>query len=304
MGRVAMGLVSILLLSETGCFIKEKPVEQHQVGMFDYCAQSTSPVDKYISENEGTLVPMFEAPKVQTPEPLIQGKITLHRTPNPTKYQVVIVPVGYEDASASLSPLVKTLERAYEGLPIEFSYLARTNGVDVLRLERFATVDYKQAEELRTQLRKVMPVHSIVFALNTTEYVGSALTTKQIATFAAENELSDYIAIHEIGHSLGLGDGYQRFYGKELKDNGINTELFTDIRYLPAEVQQAYKKIKPHIKQVGVCRGKDVFAFVGPNIMGAEEPFSITEEHLRSGKLFTPLQREVIAIRIQQALQR
>ncbi|MEK6853289.1 MAG: hypothetical protein AABX64_01270 [Nanoarchaeota archaeon] len=126
--------------------------------------------------------------------------------------------------------------------------------------------------------------------LNVEEFMGSG--GKNII-ISGNSNFTLYLAAHETGHGLGLGDGYERYYQKLNR-----SELFTSIEELEPRVLEAYHKILPPINDTGNhCNGGEVFTFYKPDSDLMDKSYSDEKliDRIESGTpLFNPLQTEIM----------
>jgi hypothetical protein len=263
---------------------------------FDYCAEAAKDAaTRFTYDQQGQAKQLFDVA-----DAVDIGQVKVGHSPDPSRYQVIIVPVGYEDATPVLDPLVGKLQRAYEGVDVQFVYLDTSPGIDIYAFEKVLYGDMAQAKSIKQQLSKYMPVDSLVFAVKSKEWMGSAYPEERIAFFAAESEGVEYISTHEIAHTLGLSDGYAQFY-KDLTKKGANTELFTSLANLDNDVLQAYERFKPPIQKVGQCNGETLYTF-GGRLSIMRDVFYLTEENLATKAIFTDVQKTVLNERAHRAV--
>lgn len=255
--------------------------EEKRTEGYNYCQinDHSDPVSRYLAGEEVPTEKVFEGD--------LEKLKTLEFEPigSAEGYEILLVPVGYE--SFQPEQLIINLKNIFKGLNIDFYSLDRSVPVTIKRVERYAF--HTKAEEAKI-IKEKTSADKLVFVLNVEEYLGSGGNSIVIS---GNSDSTLYLAAHETGHGLGLGDGYERYY-KTLN----HSELFTSIRELEPRVLKAYGKIHPPINDTGShCNGRKVFTFYDPDsdIMDKGYRDKTLISRIESGpQLFNPLQVEIM----------
>lgn len=271
----------------------------------DYCTltESSEPVDKLMAGEDVKKETVFEG----YPETIKYFGLNKEniRFPAANGYKILLVPVGYTEPNEldkSLGYLANILTGAYKGVDVEFSYLDTSMPIGIEKTGRWASVtDENELKELKEIIKHFYPVDGIVLVLNNNQYLGAG---GDYPVFSGETFGALYLAIHEVGHHLGLGDGYRRYYNPE-ELNG--SELFLFLDRLEPRVKSAQKVVKSPIKFTGnYCVCLPIYTFYGyDNIMNKyyrnQEIFQMLKNEESP---FNPLQIEIMNRKITEVLGR
>ena len=235
--------------------------------------------------------------------------------PDSARYQAVLVGVGYPDEQTlhgDLSNAVKQLSRVYATFDINFSYLSIPMPITVDRIERQSKLPNKEEVELLlSKLGKIAIVDRLMLILNTDENIGAA---RNLGKDAAENVFYPIAPghykhallqqAHELAHTFGLGDGYERYY----RNGEFGTsELFRNPYELKRHVLRALSRVHPIVvgSTGNVCKGAPVYAFfLGEfNIMANKyTDEEILQRAAQDLPIFNPLQTQIINDTISHAI--
>ncbi len=132
-------------------------------------------------------------------------------------YQVLLIPVGYSDQDINggqFAQNMNTLQTIVDqlGLNVHFSYLNVALPAEVKAYGDILNIDYDQVslaiEKVKTA-NGVNPLHLFMFVVNAEGrgYSSSLDDDTPFIVIATDGYL--YISVHEMGHALGLDDGYE-----------------------------------------------------------------------------------------------
>lgn len=234
---------------------------------FDFCAKSAiqDEVDDYLANPDPSKLKPLKLPvppdAISVERAPAQLKVFDETDPGKCYFRVFLVPVGYppDQIDNKMNELIHSARIAFSGvLGLSFAYVSQSYNVNFGHIERLimpATIKFP--EKLWESLAKP---NAVVFVLNTEEWVGTAEfdDTPPWAVITGEDNYSNIMLAHELGHVLSLGDGYPRFY-RACEIPG--TELFFED--LPSNVYEAYSAatIFPRIIRAGKCDTQEVFRF-------------------------------------------
>jgi hypothetical protein len=269
------------------------PFEPLAIGITDVPTEEwvSPPNPNYPFDNTPTPVPL----PTTTPEPeIIPPKLEVVTVGvfNPQNYHFVLVGIGYdsEENGPALTNLIQKLRSNFAGVNIDFSYVVTPMDAElehVIQNVRFA--DSFEQRRILSQVEASFPADGIFFAVESVDLVGTS--HGEFAIITATDPNSVIYASHEMGHQLGLGDGYSdggtAFYSEGQLPS---SELFylDEMPYYLAEALKLVDEIPP-LFEMGTCRGKKVYQFYEPN-------FNIMSDNGNYldpkpwGSVFTPLQ--------------
>jgi len=275
----------------------------------DYCKENDlSPVEQVRAGVQVKASPLLLQ---NTSTPTILDKYLLPMPPtNHATYNVTAIPVGYDARAirAKMPNIVAALRIALKGVN------ARVTSIDhSIPLPQISHVEHLVFQFSNAQLfLNVKQIHGadrILFFLNTPEFIGNTHSYPQdnlIGFIGGNTNNTLYLAAHEVGHLLGLTDGYSRHFSRaELLRNSL--ELFLKESTLRPYAQQAYNTLRPPIIDTGnTCNGEPVYTFSDqPNVM----THSFTDQDYIDGKIvletqYTPFQKAVMNEYIKQSRKR
>ena len=283
---------------------------------FEYCVLPSENIDLVAQSDAGTPVPYEPVPisteviaeqptaEVQsTPIPLSTPIPTATSTPAISEdlnlkvvraegflennFHLVLVGVGYDENNGrEMQKIIDSLNEDFVGINVDFAYVDSSLDLDFKHIQQqvvFSNVLDQKA--LFKAIKRVYPVDGLVMAICTPLFLGTSHGNAAMLT--ANDPSSLRIAVHEIGHQLGLDDGYQAFYEG---DRVPSTELFY-LDKIPERLVTALNKLDkmPPMYKVGTCDGKSVYSFYesGNNVMRDYAP---TTANSWGASTFTPLQ--------------
>ena len=234
---------------------------------------------------------------------------------NPSsRYQVMVVGVGYEDDSLQkdLGDTIDHFERVFQNFNIDFSYLNVPAPITIVTVKNTIRLpNNDEADLLFSKLNEIITIDRLMFILNTSKYGGSA-DLSSLKSTTGVTDIYPMVAgqfkksrtrTHELAHSMGLSDGYNRFY-KE--DSFGGSELFRYPHELYYPVIRSLLGVNPEIGSTGnTCNGEPAFNFYPNhfNIMGPNQP---NEEYLgrvnQGLPVFNPLQAQMMKDTIKETL--
>lgn len=245
----------------------------------DYCkpiTENSAPVAQAIA---GTPVPVQEV-SLPTPAPITEEQkppaitkiedinmtrsqiLTAGRIPDPNSFQAVIALVGYEEKN--LAPKIqetnKYLSQIFKDVDVEFSFLNHPMFLSLNRVDHYVDFgDEKESWALSAKINRVFNFHQLIYLINTGEYLGTSrsYSDRRFNFFIASGEgiWSKYLVGHEMGHALGLSDGYK---ADNMQRAIPSEELFTKVEELPEVARKAYSVEEPKIVFTGgVCTIND-----------------------------------------------
>ena len=244
---------------------------------FDYCriTENSDRVDHFSSGEQISLETLFES-NVDVNSHWIIGPNQIVHPNERAAYEILIVPIGFGDrfkfdkeSNEIMMRMLDTLERAFDGVDISFSYLKASIPIGFQYFDRHVQFsNIQEANILLESINHTYPVNSLAFMLYTPNFVGTLQNYPIFSCSGVRDTVSGkviaipYLPIHEIGHGLGLGDGYERFF-QQGDYYGINgSELFTSLHLLYPNILEAYKEVRPPIVNTGnTCNGEPVYTF-------------------------------------------
>lgn len=256
---------------------EEKPAEG-----YDYCRtdKNSDSVSKYLAGKDVPTKKVFEGDLEKL------KKLELESHGSADKYEILLVPVGYEYFDR-FERLIINLDDIFKGLNVHFSSLNQPVPVSIERVERYAFLTKIEEAEI---IKEKTSADKLIFVLNVEDFMGSGGNNIIIS---GNSSSTLYLAAHETGHGLGLGDGYERYYQKSNR-----SELFISIEELEPRVLEAYHKILPPINDTGNhCNGREVFTFYKPDSDLMDKSYNDEKliDMIESGTpLFNPLQTEIM----------
>lgn len=273
---------------------------------YDFCAEpdkNSDDVDRYLADRSSIKPQMLKLPKERT-------ALTVQRPPErihifgegnfAQKYlRVVLVPIGYahQKLSSEMEQLVTVARAAFAGVPeLSFAYVYPAYNMSFFHVERLVILDGPMYYQLMTgPFVSLAQADGVIFILNTKEYVASAgrdAEHRPWAVASGKDGFSRYSLIHEIGHMLGLGDGYSRYYrSAELP----GTELFYGQGRWPPYIGEIYTSLAepPAVVYAGRCGQESIYRFHGSSqtVMAADP--TLDNEFNASGA-FSEIQKRVM----------
>lgn len=259
------------------------------ISTYEHCILAKNDVDPVNQYKAGTPIPF---------EPVLFGigkkeirKIDINLVQvgifDNNNFHVVIVPVDYsENEIGQVELFSRKLLNIFEGVNIDLSYVEQSIPIGIEHINRHAEfMDLEEINALMESIRDIQEADAIIFGVNTDSYLGTSYGTYSIVS--TSDPAVFRILTHELAHSLGLGDGYPRFYPEgEIP----STELFY-IDYISRDMETALDQLEtlPPLYEVGTCNGRKIYTFYesSNNIMGDYYP---TGPNSWGEGVFTPLQ--------------
>lgn len=211
---------------------------------------------------------------------------------------VVFVGIGFgEDENIlEFEEFTEIMAVNFEGVKIDFAYLKSPVNMDFEHAG--VSVRFKDSEEQRLLARKIRqtyPMDSMLIGINTDADLGTSYYHKfnnfGFAMISMGDPHAPRDATHEIGHQLGLEDGYMEYL-----DSGAfpNSELFY-ANSMPVSLHDALVDLgyTPPLYEVGTCEGRPLYSFYesNNNIMRDYEP---TYDNSWGNLMFTPVQIQIM----------
>jgi hypothetical protein len=227
----------------------------------------------------------------ETPMQNIEYKIpelTVRRPNNYSErnYHVVVVFSGYSDTDVPFSFYEKLkLSSSFAGVNVDFAYVNEYVDLNFHRVARFVEADSELIDEIIKRIKKTYPLNGLVIVVNTSDHVGTAMFSLRMGYAIQPADI--HVITHEVGHLLGMRDGYKDYYPD---DEIPNNELFY-IDEIPKALSKALEKLGyvPPLYLRGTCHGRKVYSFYESwnNVYGDYSP----DGHPSWGEsTFTPLQ--------------
>lgn len=212
----------------------------------------------------------------------------------PWHYHILLVGVGYEKSNNidALKNAVKEIAPSFKGINVDFAYAEEPVMMKLNHIRQLVLVDQNELNRF-DELIKSHNIDGVYFLINSDEYLGTAsgglFKTKYTFSNGGNNQWLAIIMTHEIGHMLGLSDGYKAYSPEEYLPNG---ELFF-ADSMPVYLANAVKKLGyvPPLFEAGICKDKTLYRFYesDQDIMG-----DYNFENYKEGKIFTPLQKIIM----------
>lgn len=214
----------------------------------------------------------------------------------PANFHVVLVGIGYDrnQNEDELKKLIFELSKNFQGINVDFAYVQKPIIVNLKHLQQLVLfADLNEQQKTINGIKDMYPADSVLFVVDT----GLALRTsisgpENHAIFSGANAEALRAATHELGHQLGLGDGYTNNKTAVYKTgyNIPNSELFfaDEVPYYLALALTRMEETPP-LYYMGTCNGKGVYQFYEPG-------YNIMADYLYLGpkpwgdSTFTPLQ--------------
>ena len=285
-----VGLVGLVASFVTACSsdpqITEKP--------FDYCqlTEFSDNADEFMASGSGSPTELFQSDSEAIENLVVKPEnIVGNPEPDPNKYQVVLVPVGYaESPDSMLSDMIRKMSAVYKGINIEFSYLNFSVPIGLEHLERLLIPsNFKEALSVGFKIAETFPIDGIAFIVNSKKYLGGAHGSR-ISFSSGNSEDSLQLTAHELSHTLSLENGNQQYYPK-WQFPGSEFFTMTSIR---ADIAKYLFLVEPEIVLAdGVCNGQTVYTFYPHEFNLMKHFYSKKKMESRiasNGAFFTPLQ--------------
>ena len=209
-------------------------------------------------------------------------------------YHVVIVGVGYseDEIVSEFANIINGLKSNFRDVKVDFTYIRQP--VDVSFDNQGPRITFTRDEDRRIlteKVKAVYPADSIIVAVKTNLIAGTSYNLDGVLVLTTNNPGSVFIATHELGHQLGLGDGYKFYYfSSELP----NSELFY-LDEMPNYLVQALNELRvvPPMFVAGTCNGRMLYTFYETknNIMGNWGPEG---PNPWGDSWFTPVQLQIM----------
>ncbi len=275
---------------------------------FEYCKLPEDNIDPVSQFVAGTPIPFEPVPiSTQTVNELPTATFQIEATPSSIPHQndysnlkvikvgsygknnfhFVLVGVGYNgENKEKMQTIIDSFSGNFAGINADFAYVETSIDLDFKHIQQMVNFENEADQKiLFDAIKEIYPVDGLVVAINTPTFLGTSHWNAAMLTSNDPNTV--VIATHEMGHQLGLDDGYQAFY----EEDGLpSTELFY-VDEMPTRLVSALKKMDkiPPLYKVGVCNGKSVYSFYESrnNRMRDYDP---SETKSWGDTAFTPLQ--------------
>jgi len=205
-------------------------------------------------------------------------------------FHIVVVGTGFktpEENEAKLRGIISGLGNNFKGVNIDFAYIRNPVNINLKHADQAVIFsDETDFGKLLAKIKSVYPADGVAIAVETSAFLGTS-NPLEYSLFTASDPNAIVDATHEIGHLLGMGDGYMRYYAPgELPDS----ELFYQDD-MPRILSDALKKLGtvPPMYEAGTCNGKKLYQFYksSNNIYGNYNPQG---PNPWGDTFFTPLQ--------------
>ncbi len=210
------------------------------------------------------------------------------------RFEVLIIPIGFENASSRLDPLTRTLQQAFKGINVHFIYAKKSIPLDVESVERYGKVTESQYLEFEKEL--ALPYSGIAFVVNSDQHMGAHRGPYSVSAIERYDGAST--TIHEMGHMLSLEDEYSRYYGKEsLESEKKIPGLFLEFSSLDPDFKKMILEQNiPIVTTQNLCEGKPVYAlYPQKNIMrGLVTDQDLEKMLAQKESIFNPLQYKMM----------
>ena len=241
--------------------------------------------------------PVFEPTAAPTSEPLAlltQIEVVNVGQFEKNNWHFVFIGVGYsrDENPYQMAKVIELVEKNFEGVDVDFAYIKEPLNLDFNRIDLRVELNSRlEGAALFSKIKTVYPVDSLIIGVNTSDVFGTSarmrITDFSYAILTLSNPSVGLIATHEMGHQLGLSDGYQAYNPPEILPN---TELFY-LDGMPVSLARALSKLEetPPMYKMGTCNGRKVYTFYETknNLYGNYSP---QEPNSWGDSVFTPLQ--------------
>lgn len=182
-----------------------------------------------------------------------------------SNWHFVLVGVGFdpENNPAQLENSISSMAGKFQGIRADFSYIAEPINIGLNRVQNDSPMNIdSRAQEIALflQIKAKTPIDTLVIMVNSSEFLGlSGVGNGGFTLFSTGSEYSRFGVVHEMGHQLGMQDGYRDFYNQIPLPN--NELFFADS--MPRSLADAVKELgsTPPMYLMGTCKGKNVYSF-------------------------------------------
>lgn len=262
-----------------------------------------TPVATSSTYSGDTMVEATIAPSNENDMPLLASKITVVNSGrfSENNWHFVFIGVGYGEGENgdALQKLIDETERHIRGVRVDFAYVEEPIDLDINHIDTQAQLASAfEASTLVGKIRMSYPVDSLAVSVKTKDLIGTSDLQKRYIVLTGNIPASAFVATHEMGHQLGIADGYNAYFPPRALPN---SELFY-IDEMPRNLARALKKLnqQPPMYLAGTCNGRMVYTFyeTANNIYGNYSP---SVPNSWGDSPFTPLQIQIMNDYIQSA---
>jgi hypothetical protein len=217
-------------------------------------------------------------------------------------FHVIFIGVGFDKETNQeiLENTIKEVQLGFSGIRIDFAYVKNPLTIKLSHVAQMADFDnIIDFITLTAKIKSVHPTDGIILLLNTDEYIGDTGINSSGTDYAFVSGNDPYVIFsttHEIGHQLGLGDGYNQY----LADQIPNSELFY-ADSMPDFLARSLDELGyiPPLYEAGTCNSKKIYTFYesSNNIMGNYNPQGPSSW---GDSVFTPLQIQIMNDHVKQ----
>ncbi|MCX6703914.1 MAG: hypothetical protein NTZ07_00510 [Candidatus Woesebacteria bacterium] len=159
-------------------------------------------------------------------------------------FHIVLVGIGYEKVinQELLANTIQQIEPNFKNIRVDFAYIKDPLLVGLSHIAQSVSFDsLADREALFFRVRLAHPVDTVFLVLNTNEPIGNADGTAGGVNYdfvSGQDVRLAFIVTHEIGHQLGLDDGYNEYIPNDVP----GTELFY-ADAMPASLSRALREL-------------------------------------------------------------
>lgn len=248
--------------------------------------QSTNPLSPV--QVTSTMPPV----PTETPSPPFKPEVVNVGKFRDDNFHIVLIGIGYGESTNQelLTNAIRQVQSNFKNMRVDFAYIKDPLLINLSHVAQAASFNSPvDRGTLFLRIKLAHPVDTIFLLLNTNEPIGNANGTFGGINYAfvSGNDTNlAFIVTHEIGHELGLNDGYDEYIPNDIP----GTELFyTDS--MPASLARALQELGtiPPMYEAGMCNGRQLYTFYETtnNIYGNYNP---QRPNSWGDSLFTPLQ--------------
>lgn len=235
--------------------------------------------------------------------------ITLLKKPEDS-YKAILIPIGFEDKAQLESymwELTIIMNKAFLGLPVEFSYLNQSAPVTFSRTSHDLAggniLDETERVAFMERLQKLRQFHDVLFVVNSTEDFGGR-SYDGYAITSVDPIYGYFSALHEFSHPI-FTERYIQAKNARYFIGISSTEIFTDVNVLKPGIKEVAERIgAPVVPTAYSCYGDQIYRFYpDDDVMSRAYTNQEVESVLSTGRsLFNPLQWELLKLNYERVI--
>ncbi len=297
--------------------VKLQTSKVNEAGLWDYCSANEYTRDSS-KERLGTPVPSYPV-TIGPSQPLFQLSESMRTQgdletpiPSPTEMQTdfsgireshvqvtefkntnlhfVFIGDGFpteKENESNLYNLITQVETRFSGVNVDFAYVPQPISLALEHTDSAAKFNEKDLTALFLKLQKVSRIDRLFILVNSP--IPLASSNGYVSFMSTGLFASNTMAIHEMGHQIGMADEYQDAYNAAAFPS---SELFYLDQKLPDNLVKALNELgySPPIYLMGNCNGRNLYSFYDTkyNVYG---DYTVQPMFNWDYVYFTPLQK-------------